>query len=399
MTVLRVLLTNVTLATRTGTEFFVRDLAHGLRQAGHEPVVYSPDPGSVAREIADLGIEMVESLDRLSRPPQVIHGHHTLPTLEALLEFPDVPAIYVVHDRTALHDTPLVHPRVLCHVAVDEHCRERLTGDAGVAFDDTEVIANAIDIERFTRRSPLPSRPRRALLMSNYATEDGALRAVRQACARSGVDLDAVGARLGGATPRVEEILPGYDLVFGKARCALEAMAVGCAVVVCDQAGLGGLVLPDNWARMRRFNFGAATLTEPLTSERLEREIQRYDAEASARVTDRTRDEAHLTAQVERFVSLYQRVLARSKAAVPRGDESACAARAVRSLFPAWSAVAELTHDRDEARRRAAGVERELDELRSTAAFRLRQLLLRGSPGIRGLGVRLGRWLPGLRRA
>ena len=64
----------------------------------------------------------------------------------------------------------------------------------------------------------------------------------------------------------------------------------------------------------------------------------------------------------------------------------------------AW-AVAELAHDRDEARRRAAGVERELDELRSTAAFRLRQLLLRGSPGIRGLGVRLGRWLPGLRRA
>ena len=33
-----------------------------------------------------------------------------------------------------------------------------------------------------------------------------------------------------------------YDLVFAKARCALEAMAVGAAVVLCDTHGLGPMV-------------------------------------------------------------------------------------------------------------------------------------------------------------
>ena len=42
---MRVLLTNVTLASRTGTELFVRDLALALRRAGTEVTVHTPEPG------------------------------------------------------------------------------------------------------------------------------------------------------------------------------------------------------------------------------------------------------------------------------------------------------------------------------------------------------------------
>ena len=48
-------------------------------------------------------------------------------------------------------------------------------------------------------------------------------------------------------TSRPEELLPKYDLVFAKARCALEAMATGCAVVLCDFAGLGSMVNPERF--------------------------------------------------------------------------------------------------------------------------------------------------------
>src|SRR5437870_4081723 len=51
MSGLRVLITNITLATRTGTETYVRDLALGLARRGHHPVVYSTDLGDIAREI------------------------------------------------------------------------------------------------------------------------------------------------------------------------------------------------------------------------------------------------------------------------------------------------------------------------------------------------------------
>lgn len=54
-------------------------------------------------------------------------------------------------------------------------------------------------------------------------------------------------------------MLGGYDLVFAKARCALEAMAVGCAVVLCDVGGLGPLVTRAQVQHLRRWNFGRRT--------------------------------------------------------------------------------------------------------------------------------------------
>jgi hypothetical protein len=51
MRALRVLITNLTLASRTGTETYVRDLALGLLERGHTPIVYTTDPGDIAREI------------------------------------------------------------------------------------------------------------------------------------------------------------------------------------------------------------------------------------------------------------------------------------------------------------------------------------------------------------
>ncbi len=54
-----------------------------------------------------------------------------------------------------------------------------------------------------------------------------------------------------------ERILPRYDLVFAKGRCALEAMAAGCAVIVCDAVGLGEMVTHGSVEEMRRWNFGA----------------------------------------------------------------------------------------------------------------------------------------------
>src|SRR5262249_58777228 len=103
---LRVLITNVTLASRTGTELFVRDLAVGLLRRGHTPVVYSTDPGELAAELARAGVAVVADLDALGVPPDLIHGNHHPETVTALLRFPGVPAVFVCHDRLAWHSPP-----------------------------------------------------------------------------------------------------------------------------------------------------------------------------------------------------------------------------------------------------------------------------------------------------
>jgi hypothetical protein len=56
---LRILLTNYTLSTRSGSELFVWDLATGLQTRGHEPVVYAPTLGRLAHELRAATIPVV----------------------------------------------------------------------------------------------------------------------------------------------------------------------------------------------------------------------------------------------------------------------------------------------------------------------------------------------------
>jgi hypothetical protein len=308
MSGLRVLITNCTLATRTGTETYVRDLALGLASRGHTPLVYTPEPGEIAAELADGGIEVRDSLAGFGAAPDIVHGHHTIPTLQALLHFPEIPGVYVCHDATHPVDTPPRFPRILRHVAVDENCKERIAR-AGVPPGQVPVIYNSVDLSRFRPRGPLPAQPTRALLFSNYAKEGTHLGPVREACARAGLALDVIGSGVGNLSAAPETIIGQYDLVFGKARCALEAMAVGSAVILCDARGAGQMVTSAALDELRRWNFGARTLRWPLDPQFLLTQITRYDPVDAAQVSRRIRASAALEAEVDQFVALYGEVL------------------------------------------------------------------------------------------
>jgi hypothetical protein len=166
---LRLLITNRTLATRTGTELYVRDLAFGLAKRGHTPIVHSPQLGDVAREIRDRTIAVTDDLLTIAEPPDVIHGHHGLETLAALLAFPGVPAVALCHSWIGWSDAPVPFPRILRYVAVDDTCRDRLRFEHRIADESIRVVLNSVDLGRFRPRPPLPSRPKRALVFSNAA--------------------------------------------------------------------------------------------------------------------------------------------------------------------------------------------------------------------------------------
>src|SRR5688500_1914570 len=109
---LRILLTNRVLANRTGTELYVRDVAMGLLRRGHVPVIYSPRLGSLASEIRACTIPVVDDLANVAEPPDIIHGHHGLETLTALLAFPGVRAVSVCHSWVGWADEPVPFPRI-----------------------------------------------------------------------------------------------------------------------------------------------------------------------------------------------------------------------------------------------------------------------------------------------
>ena len=197
----------------------------------------------------------------------------------------------------------------LRYVAVDRRCKKRLEQTPGIDAARIEQIENAVDLTRYRLREPLPEQPSRALIFSNYATSSTHLPAIRKACRRKKIELDVIGIGAGTATKKPESILPHYDLVFAKARCALEAMASGCAVILCDFAGSGPMVSTQNFDALRRMNFGQGVLTNPLRPEYLEKEMDHYDFSDAAQVSARIREEADLVVAAQRWLQLYTTVI------------------------------------------------------------------------------------------
>jgi hypothetical protein len=112
MDTLKVLVTNLELTARSGTELYARDLALELLRRGHRPVVYAPIVGgTTVDELRRATFPVVDRLESIGFTPDVIHGHHAHQTMAALLHFETTPALFVCHDYTAWHDDPPRFPR------------------------------------------------------------------------------------------------------------------------------------------------------------------------------------------------------------------------------------------------------------------------------------------------
>jgi len=303
---MRILITNLKLNSRTGTELATRDLSLGLKKAGHEVAVYSPEPGEIAEEIRRGGVAVTDHLDGIAQAPDIIHGHHYVQTMQALVRFPAVPALFVVHDPHAWHDVPPLSPQIRRYVAVDMNCFARLADHYMVPADRIRVIHNAFDPERFPRRKHPPGKPSRALVFSNYAGPGTFVEPIREACAGLGIPLDFIGSGMNNTHADPGRILHDYDLVFATGRCAVEASAAGAAIIVCSTQGLGPFVTVENLERL----FGKDYPYVPPTRELIVAEIQKITPDAVAALTDYIRTTRSFPEWLAGYEAVYREVIA-----------------------------------------------------------------------------------------
>jgi glycosyltransferase involved in cell wall biosynthesis len=325
---LRVLLTNTALETRGGSELYLLDVACWLRDQGHAPVLYSARLGPLAETIRQHALPVIDDLARLADPPQVIHAQHHLPAMAALARFPHTPTVFFCHGWLPWEEAPLRHPAIRRYVAVSGATRERLVAEHAVPPGRVHTIPNFVDTRRFPPRDPLPARPRRALVFSNQAVEGRWVETLRHVCIERGIQVDVAGWRSGHPLDRPEEVLGAYDLVFARGRSALEAMAVGCGVVLCDAEGLGPMVTPDNLDHLGAGNFGMQVLRDAHRAELFRRAIDAYDAGSAARVSALVRETRALERVVPHVFAAYEEALADHAAAPHSVDEADAAAGA-----------------------------------------------------------------------
>jgi len=337
----RILLTNHRLDARGGTELYLRDLAAALRRRGHHPIAYSPFLGRAAEDLREVAVPVVRDLSLISAPPDLIHGQHHLPTIEALLRFPGVPAVFFCHGWLPWQEMPPRFSRIMRYVAVDALRRERLVTEEGIPPELVEVIPNSVDLERFRPRSqPLPKRPRRALVFSNQAVPgEGFHRFAVAACAERDIEVESLGSQTGRFLDRPKEILAGYDIVFARGRAAMEAMAVGCAVILCDTEGLGPMVTRGGVEELAAANFGVAALVDEPRIDLLRARLDQYDPGDAAAVQGWIREHAGLEAAIDRIERVYADAIAGWSGRAAGFDASAEAAELAAYLHLVQTAV------------------------------------------------------------
>lgn len=365
---MRVLLTNNTLDVRAGSELYVRDVAIELMRRGHDPVAYSTRLGRVAEELRAASVPVISRLESLAAPPDIIHGQHHYETVAAMLQFPQTPAIYYCHGWVPWEEAPLRSPQIFRYVAVSEVCRERLISEGGVAPRQVELLLNFFDERRFLPRAPLPDKPRLACAFGNTFTERDGLAILREACARCGIELHAMGSGSGNREDDPGRRLAQYDIVFATGRAAIQALAVGTAVIVCSQNRIGPIVTAESFASLRVLNFALRALSRRLDSETALAELQRYNAQDAAAVSALTRQHCELQPAMDRLVALYSEVVEAAGRISPAAvvEESRAAARYLEE----WAARYKGGDRIQEALRLA---EQELEAMRASASWRWSQ--------------------------
>jgi Glycosyltransferase Family 4 len=304
---LKILLTTLELETYSGLPLYTRDMALELKRQGHFPQVYTLKDGGVADELRAADIQVTDNPSHLNFEPDIIHGQHRVSTMIAVKQFRRSPAIFINHNHTFWGDQAPFHPRIRQYFGVSRVCMEKLKKD-GVPEDRIHFLANFVDINRFISRGKLPEKPRRALVFSNSANDQTHLPVIKEACRQAGLELDAIGIHTNYIL-KPETVLGKYDIIFAKAKAAMEAMAVGSAVILCDYAGAGPMVTSGEFYNLRLMNFGFQSLTKPLHPEYLLSQIALYDPEDALTVHNLMRTTGSLEDAARKLAVTYQAVI------------------------------------------------------------------------------------------
>jgi hypothetical protein len=223
-------------------------------------------------------------------------------------------------------------------VAVDQPCFDKLVCEYGVPENRVQILPQFVDLDRFQARSPLPPKASRAAILCNYTIENEHLAAARAACANAGLTLDVFGRGVGRPCAEPEKVLRDYDIVFAKGRAALEALAIGTAVIVYWWRRLGPMVTMEQFERLQRLNFGVRSMSTRLPPEEFGRQIEQalysYNPTDAAAVSQKVRASCGRDEVVEQCLELYEEVIEEHAGSAPLSaqDEARAAAAHLRKM-------------------------------------------------------------------
>ena len=290
----------------SGTTMYVKELALSLIERGEAVQIYTLLVGQIGNELIEKGITVVNTLKDITFYPDIIHAHHNVTTFNAVQSFKNVPVLFWIHDRLTPFDYPPLHKNIVKYMAVDYNCKERYTVDCGFTTSDSEVLYNWVNLKRFELKKDIKAKAKKALVFSNYANNHNFLVHIKDACDHCQLTLDVIGKESGNQKYDPEKYLADYDIIFAKAKAAMESITTGAGVIICDFRGLAGMVTSKNVEHYRKFNFGMKLMQNTATVENIIDEIKKYNAKDIETVSKTIRKQIDIHIVIDQLLDSYK---------------------------------------------------------------------------------------------
>ena len=271
---MRILLATHQFSWIGGADTYALTVAEHLQRLGHGVTIFAGELGEMTGAARASGIEVTDDESALTEP-DVVYAQDAYAALLLADRFPRTPQAMAIHaDEYDLWLPPQLPGVTAAVVALHERVAKRAR--AAAVVPEIVRLRQPVDTERFSPRGPLRDPPRRALLLGNYLTGDQ-LAVVAQACEEAGIEWEQVGYRNGGTpTLEPERLMGDADIVIGKARVIVEAMASGRAAYVYDHNGGDGWVTSERYALLEADNFGGQAEPVAADLEGLRADLQGY---------------------------------------------------------------------------------------------------------------------------
>lgn len=261
------------LAWLGGTQTYAVTVAEHLQRLGHDVVIVTEEPGVAVALAESRGVRVI-GLDELSGDPAVVLAQDSQIAYAVADRRPEWPQVSVIHSDIFDADLPPALPQLAAVVSLYDRVDRRARAmDLGCPV---VRLAQPVDVERFKPTVPLREEQPVVLVLGNYV-QGGRMTIVEEACRIAGLELVQAGAASTGFAAAPEELMNTADVVIGKARVVLEAMACGRAAYVYDHNGGEGWVTAGNAASLGADNFGGQRAPIPIDAARLAADLGRYD--------------------------------------------------------------------------------------------------------------------------
>lgn len=256
-----------------GASTYLITVAEHLQRLGHGVTIYTEQAGEMADRARMTGLRVAARPGELPDACDALLSGDSPIAYSLADHYRSTPQAYVCHSAELDVDLPPQLPGTVATVIV---MNDRTQARAIAMGAKAEIVRlrQPIDFERFRPARPLRAEPRLAVLLGNHLK--GARRdLITEALEQAGIEWVQIGRHQEvSLTP--EHVLADADILIGYGRSALEGMSAGCAVYVYEVAG-DGWVTADTYPALEADGFAGFAFGEPIDSERVSRDLARYD--------------------------------------------------------------------------------------------------------------------------